>query len=161
MDFKRAALVAGIAAIALALWLAWLWQPAQQVRRHTAHLLKATERRNWEKVTNLISDSYADRWQHDKAFLQEALPQVFGQFLFLTIEHETDAVVVEGGAGRTSTRVKMSGSGGPVAQYVVEKVNTLSAPFTFHWSQRSGWPWDWELTRVEHPTLEPGATRGL
>lgn len=161
MDFKRAALFAGAALIVLALWLAWFWQPERQVRRHTALLLKAVEGRNWEKFKKLTADGYSDRWEHDKAFIGEAMPQVFGQFLFLTIEHETSAVVLSGGAGHTVTRVKMSGSGGPIAQYVMEKVNNLSEPFTFHWSQRSGWPWDWELTRVDHPSLDPGGMRGL
>jgi hypothetical protein len=156
MDFKRIALLSGAALIALALWLAWFCQPERQVRRHTAVLLKAVERRNWEKLKNLIGDGYADRWQQDKPFLAEVLPQVFGQFLFLNIEHDTTGAEVAGGVGRTVTRVKMSGSGGPGAQYVIEKVNNLSEPFTFHWSQRSGWPWDWELTRVDHPSLDPG-----
>ncbi len=108
-----------------------------------------------------MADGYSDRWQHDKAFVTETLPQVFGQFLFLKVEHETTAVEVAGGAGSTVTRVKMSGSGGPVAQFVMEKVNNLSEPFTFHWSQRSGWPWDWELTRIDHPSLDPGSLPSL
>lgn len=131
------------------------------MRRHTAVLLKTIERRNWDKLRNLMADSYTDRWQHDKAFVGEAMPQVFGQFLFLNIEHETTATDVSGGAGSTVTRLKMSGSGGPLAQFVIEKVNNLSEPFTFHWSQRSAWPWDWELTRVDHPSLDPGGLRGL
>ena len=161
MNLKRIALIATAALIALALWLAWSWRPERQVRRHTAVLLKAVERRNWEKVKNLMADGYGDRWQHDKAFLAEMLPQVFGQFLFLNIEHETTGVEVQGGAGHTMTRVKMSGSGGPLAQIVIEKVNNLSEPFTFYWSQRSGWPWDWELTRVDHPSLDPGGMQRL
>jgi len=159
MDLKRLALFSGAALIALALWLAWFCQPERQVRRHTGLLLKAVERRNWEKVKNLIADGYGDRWQHDKSVVAETLPQVFGQFLFLNIEHETTAVEVQGGAGHTVTRVKMSGSGGPLAQMVIEKVNNLSEPFTFSWSQRSGWPWDWELTRVDHPSFNPGMPR--
>lgn len=131
------------------------------MRRHTAHLLKAVERRNWANVKNLLADTYSDRWEYDKPFLLETLPQAFGQFLFLKIEHETTASEVTGGTGRTTTRVKMSGSGGPVASYLTEKVNNLSAPFTFHWSQRSGWPWDWECTRVDHPSLDPGGVPRL
>ena len=161
MNLKRIALIAAAALILLALWLAWSWQPERQVRRHTAVLLKAVERRNWEKVNNLMADGYGDRWHHDKAAVTEALPQVFGQFLFLRIEHETNAVETQGGAGHSITRVKMSGSGGPIAQYVMEKVNNLSEPFTFYWSQRSGWPWDWELTRVDHPSLDPGGVPRL
>ncbi len=161
MNLKRAALISGAAIIVVALWLAWFLQPERQVRRHTALLLNAIEGRNWEKLNNLMADSYTDRWKHDKGTVLEALPQVFGQFLFLNVEHETSAVEVLGGTGQTITRMKMSGSGGPIAQYVMEKVNNLSEPFTFHWYQRSAWPWDWELGRVDHPSLDPGGMRGL
>lgn len=161
MTFKGNALIAGVAVIALGLWLAWLWQPEQQVRRHTAHLLKAVERRNWQRVEKLLAANYTDRWRHDKAQLLEELPQVFGQFFLLEIEHETAEVTVEGGGGRTTTRVKMTGSGGPIAQLVVERVNTLSEPFTLIWAQRGSWPWDWELARVDHPSLETGRPSGF
>lgn len=161
MDLKRAAWMIAAALLALAIYFAWQLQPEQQVRRHTAHLLKSIERRNWESVKDQIDDSYTDRWEHDKALLLEALPQAFGQFLFLTIEHETSAVTMEGGSGKATTRVKMSGSGGPLASYIVEKVNTLGAPFTFRWAQRSSWPWDWKLMRVDHPTLDPGPAARL
>jgi hypothetical protein len=85
MDFKRLALFSGAALVALALWLAWFCQPERQVRRHTAVLLKAVERRNWEKVKNLMADGYGDRWQYDKAFFAETLP-VGGQALNMSCE---------------------------------------------------------------------------
>ncbi|MGB8170322.1 MAG: hypothetical protein WCF18_22660 [Chthoniobacteraceae bacterium] len=153
MDPKRLALLAAAALLAVALWLAWLWQPERQVRLHTASLLKGIERRNWSNVQDLLADNYADRWGHDKNFVVTGLRQVFGSFVFLKIEHEN--VSVDAVAGRTRTRVKMSGQGSAVAQYVMAKVNSLAEPFTFTWEKRSGKPWDWQLTAVDHPTLEP------
>jgi hypothetical protein len=146
---------AGAALLVLALWLAWLWQPERQVRLHTAGLLKGIERRKWSKVDELIANNYADRWGHDKAFVLEGLRQVFGSFVFLTIEHQN--LDVDASAGRTITRVKMSGQGGPVAQYVMAKVNVLAEPFTFTWIKRGNMPWEWQLIAVDHPTLNPDA----
>ncbi len=154
MDPKRLALGAAAALLALALWLAWLWQPERQVRLHTAGLLKAIERRNWNKVQDQFADNYSDRWGHDKAFVLSGLHQVFGSFVFLKIEHEN--LSVSAASGSTITRVKMSGQGSVVAQYVMTKVNGLGEPFTFTWLRR-GKPWDWQLTSVDHPTLDPDA----
>lgn len=53
----------------------------------------------------------------------------------------------------TRTVLKISGNGGPVAQIVMERVNTLRGPFTFAWRKASWRPWDWQLTSVDHPDL--------
>ena len=152
MDPKRLALGAAAALLALALWLAWLWQPERQVRLHTASLLKAIERRNWSKVQGLFADNYSDRWGHDKAFVVSGLRQVFESFFTLSIEHrilDADAT-----SGRATVRVKMSGQG-PVASYVTAKINGLGDPFTFTWQRSGGMPWQWQLISADHPTLEP------
>jgi hypothetical protein len=154
MDRKHLALAAA-ALLALVLWLAWLWQPERQVRLHTAGLIKGIERRNWSKVQDLLADNYSDRWGHDKAFVLSGLRQVFGSFVFLKIEQQS--LTVDASTGRTVTRVKMSGQGSVVAQYVMAKVNGLSEPFTFTWVKRGAMPWDWRLTAVDHPTLNPDA----
>ncbi len=153
MDPKRLALAVAAAVLCAGLWLAWLWQPERQVRLHTAGLLKGIERRNWDKVQDLLADQYSDRWGHDKNFVVTGLRQVFGSFVFLKIEHQN--LTVDATTGRTRTRVKMSGQGSPIAQFVMVKVNGLTEPFTFTWEKRSGKPWDWQLTAVDHPTLDP------
>jgi hypothetical protein len=154
MDRKYLALAAA-ALLALALWLAWLWQPERQVRLHTAGLISGIERRNWSKVDGLLADTYADRWGHDKTFVLSGLRQVFGSFIFLKIEQQS--LVVDAVAGRTVTRVKMSGQGNVVAQYVMSRVNGLAEPFTFTWKKSGTMPWQWQLTAVDHPTLDPDA----
>jgi len=154
MELKRLALPLAAAVLALALWLAWLWQPERQVRLHTQTLLQAIESRHWSKVEALLADSYADRWGHDKAFVLEGLRQAFGGFVFLTIEHrEAGSVLL---AGRSVEQVKISGQGNMVAQFVMTRVNELGEPFTFAWRKREGGPWAWELIGVDHPRLNPG-----
>ncbi len=153
MELKRLVSFFVVTLVALALWLAWLWQPERQVRRHTRGLLKAVEGRRWSKVEALLADSYSDRWGHDKAFVLDGLRQVFGGFVFLTIEHREVGGDVAG--GKLAAQVKKSGQGNVVAQFVMTTVNELGEPFTFTWHRRGGGPWDWELVSVDHPTLDP------
>ena len=143
--------------IALALHAAWLWQPERQVRLHQAHFVKAVERRKWDRMAGFIAQNYSDQWEHDKEFVIRGSRDVFGQFLFLTIEHAIASCAVEGDAGTVRAVVKISGTGGPVAQFVMGKVNSLRDPFVFGWEKRSWKPWDWHLVRVGHPVLDiPG-----
>lgn len=137
----------------LALYLLWLWQPERQVRLHTTHFLKNVERRNWDRAAVFIAANYADRWGHDKEFVLRESREAFRQFLFLTIEKKTLACELHGDSATTRTVVKISGSGGPLAQLVMQRVNTLREPFVFEWHRQSGAPWDWQLTRVDQPEL--------
>jgi hypothetical protein len=152
MDRKRLTLCIAAALVAVALWLAWLWQPARQLRLHSATFIGAVERRNWRKVDALLAEKYADRWDHDKGFVLDSLHQALGGFVFLTIEHRV--TTLDPVSGRIAEQVKVSGQGNAVAQLVMAKVNALGEPFTFRWRQRSAWPWDWELVEVDHPALE-------
>ena len=145
--------LAAVALLLLALHAAWLWQPERQVRLHQAHFLKAVERRKWDRMAGFIAENYSDRWGHDKGFVVSGSREVFRQFLFLTVEHAVASCVVEGGAATVRAAVKISGTGGPVAQYAMGKVNSLGEPFDFHWEKRSWKPWDWQLVRVSHPVL--------
>jgi hypothetical protein len=153
MDLKKSALAAMAGLVGLALYLTWLWQPELQVRLHQKHFLQAVERRNWDAVEKFLADDYADRWEHDKAFVVSASREVFRQFLFLTVEHRIESCVVEGADGVARVTVKITGSGGPVAQYVVSTVNALREPFVFSWVRR-GRPWDWQLIRFEQRELK-------
>ncbi len=144
---------AALAGLAFALYLHWLWQPERQVRLHTTHFLKKVERRNWDGAGAFLAADYEDRWGHDKAGALGAARDVFRQFLFLTIENRTDAVQLAGNRAETRTVIKISGRGGPLAELVSERVNTLRGPFVFSWRRASGKPWDWRLVRIDHPEL--------
>ena len=146
---------------ALALYAAWLWQPARQVRLHTAHFLGAVERRQWDRAQAFVADNYSDRWGHDKEFVLRETREVFRQFIFVSIQHDLAAPTFAGADAEIRTPLRLVGSGSPIAQMVVEKANTLRAPFTFTW-HRAGWPpWAWQLTRVDQPELELEIERGF
>ncbi len=150
---KKIALALALIAAAT-LYAAWLWQPARQVRLHTAHFLGAVERRNWDRVQSFVADDYSDRWGHDKEFVLREMREVFRQFLFLTIQSDPAPPVLTARHATIATPVKLAGDGSPIAQFAVEKVNTLRAPFIFTWRHASWRPWDWRLIRVEQPELE-------
>lgn len=152
------------AAVALALfglYLLWLWQPERQVRLHTSHFLKKVEQRNWEAARKFLANDYHDRWEHDAETAIGDAREAFRQFLFVTIENRTDSCEMAPGSATTRTVIKISGQGGPVAQLVMERVNTLHGPFTFDWRQASWKPWDWQLTKVDHPDLNTERFRGF
>jgi hypothetical protein len=161
MDGKRLYILVPAALLALAIYSAWLWQPDRQVRLHTAHLLKAVEGRRWSKVDSFVADNYSDRWNHDKEFVMRESKEVFGQFLFLTIQSETLSSSISGSTGITQDRVKIAGSGSPIAQEVIDRVNRLRQPFVFTWERGSWKPWDWRLTRFDQSELDINSTLDL
>ena len=140
------------------LFSVWLWQPERQVRLHTSHLLAAVEGRNWGRVEKFIADNYSDRWGHDKEFVLRGSTEVFRQFIFLTIQSETLSTSSSGGMGISYTRAKISGSGSPIAQMAMERVNQLREPFVFTWQKMSWRPWDWRLVKFDQPELNISET---
>lgn len=138
----------------VAIYTAALWQPARQVQLHQANLLRAVEKRNWERFASFMADDYSDRWGHDKEFVVRESREVFRQFLFLTVRQEVRATTILDQKGTVVARIELTGSGGPLANVVRERVNALSEPFTFRWRQRSWKPWDWQLVQVDQPELD-------
>ena len=156
MDGKTKRLAAGIVVVAIAIFLALLWQPARQVRLHQEHLLRAVGKRNWQAVGRFIAAEYHDRWGHDKENVIAQSAQVFGQFLWCDIQAEEPALAISDGTASLGARITLGGTGGPIGEYAKQRVNTLTEPFTFQWSRRSWKPWDWELMEVDQPQLEIG-----
>jgi hypothetical protein len=109
----------------------------------------------------MMADDYEDRWEHDKETALANAGEAFRQFLFVTIENRTDSCEVAPASATTRTAIKVSGSGGPMAQLVMDRVNTLREPFVFTWRQASWKPWDWLLTRVDQPELKTDRVRGF
>ena len=154
MDGKNLRLALGLAAFAIAIWLALLWQPARQVRLHQQHLLRAVEKRNWTNVGKFIGAEYRDRWGHDKENVIAQSAQVFGQFLFCNIGAQEHSLNLADGTGTIGVRLTLGGTGGPIADFAKQRVNALTEPFLFKWAHRSWKPWDWELIAVDQPQLE-------
>lgn len=154
MDGKTLRQTAALAAIAVVIFLALLWQPARQVRLHQQHLLKAVGKRNWEAVGRFMGAEYHDRWGHDKENVLAQCRQVFGQFLFCQFQSEERSLALADGAATFSAKLTLSGSGSPLVDYVKRGVNSLTEPFTFQWQHKSWKPWHWELVAVDQPQLE-------
>ncbi len=146
--------IIAVAALACAVRLLWLWQPEQQVRRHTEKLIAAVEDKDWKRLAEITADDYSDRWGHDKNAVVARSREVFSQFFAIEIEASGLVVAESDGVGTASARLALRGSGGPLAQLAIERAATLRAPFVFTWRLRSGKPWDWVLTRIEQPELE-------
>ena len=153
MDAKTLRLTIGLAAVAILIFLALLWQPARQVRLHQAHFLKAVAKRDWGKVGHFIGAEYHDRWGHDKENVLAQSAQVFGQFLFCNIQSEERSLALENGRATVGAKLTMGGTGSAIAGYAMERVNALAEPFVFTWVRRSWKPWDWELVAVDQPEL--------
>ena len=105
-------------------------------------------------MRDFLADTYADRWGHDKAFVLGASREVFGQFMVLTVESRIDECAVQGGRATVRGPVKISGTGGPLAQFAIGKVNALREPFVFAWERTGSKPWQWQLTRFDQAELE-------
>ena len=154
MDRRLIGVTAAALMLSSAIYCLVLWQPERQVRLHQRNFLKAAEKRNWERLGEFVAADYSDRWGHDKEIVVQQAREALRQFLFLTLAQEERTPHVDGGTGISAGRLAVDGSGGPLAELVKQRVNSLAEPFTFHWQQQSWKPWDWQLIRVEQPELE-------
>ncbi len=154
MDGKTLRTALALAVIAVAIFLALLWQPSRQVRLHQAHLLRAVEKRDWQGAGEFIAAEYHDRWRHDKENVLAQCAQVFAQFLFCNIQGEERSLTFSGDTAIFVARLALGGTGGPLADYAKQRVNSLTEPFAFTWTRQSWKPWDWQLVEAGQPQLE-------
>ncbi len=145
---------AALAFVAWVLYCLWLWQPERQVRKHHEHFIKAAENRNWRRVDAFVGPRYSDRWGHDKAFLLRESREILRQFFALSIESPVESCEVISDTATVSAKLKMAGTGTAIAEYAKNQVNALREPFVFEWKRQSWKPWDWALTRADHPQLQ-------
>jgi len=154
VDRKSSLIYVAAALVALLLYCVALWQPERQLRLHQANLLRAVEKRDWERLATFFAEDYSDRWGHDKAIVIERAREVFRQFLFVKVRHTVTSIERAGDSAVVSAKISIEGSGGPLAQFAQERIATLAEPFIFRWSKRSWKPWDWQLREVNQPELE-------
>jgi hypothetical protein len=152
MQRKFFVLGAGLG-LAMLFFCTWLWQPERQLRLHQRDLLRAVEARDWDRLSELVADTYADRWGHDKNFLLGESKEVFRQFLLLKIEARSARIELAGDGGLCEQALRLEARGGPFAEIIANKVNGLSQPFRFRWQLRSAKPWDWQLTEFDQREL--------
>ncbi|MDB6172609.1 MAG: hypothetical protein JWL59_1920 [Chthoniobacteraceae bacterium] len=161
MDRKHFGLIGAVLGVALVVYLVLLWQPERQVRLHQIHFLQAVEKRDWPRFSNFIANNYSDRWQHDKNYLLAESRNVFQHFFILSISSEEIGIAGSNSAFTVRERLRMEGSGSPVAQFILQRVNGLADPFLFQWQKQSWKPWAWKLTQIDQPALELPETSDL
>ncbi|HEY2124994.1 MAG TPA: hypothetical protein VGG94_05975 [Chthoniobacterales bacterium] len=148
---------AGVA-LALGIYLLWLWGAEHQVRLHTDHLLSTMESRDWAKFAGFLADDYHDQWGQDHARVLERTRAVFGYLRGIRLVPGYAIVQAANGQGTWQASVTIEGDNGELATIVKERVNALATPFTLEWRRQSNKPWDWKLVRVSNPNLEIPAT---
>jgi hypothetical protein len=150
---KFAALLALALFTATALYCLWLWQPQRQALKHQQTLLTAAGKRNWNKVSSLIAENYSDRWGFSKSVALRESSEILRQFFFLEIKGETLATESADDSAVILQRITLDGKGTALAEMAKQEVNSRREPFRFEWKRQSWKPWDWQLTRVDHPQL--------
>lgn len=139
--------------LALGVALVWHWSPERQVRLHQRDFLRAVESRDWSKVGEFVARDYRDAWGQSREELLGRLPDGFRDFLACGILME-EAVVVGTPQGReVRAKIRVVGSGGPIAQTVLQTSEELREPFGFEWRQTGRAPWAWQLVAVSQPEL--------
>jgi hypothetical protein len=143
--------VLGIVAISL---LAWHWSPGRQVELHQGDLCDAVGDRNWKRVGSLLATDYHDRWGQDRTTILARLPQAFMDFLACGVLEDHLSLTWRNGACDLAAHIRIVGSGGPLAQAIMEQSTQLTEPFHFQWKKQSWKPWDWKLVSVDQPQVE-------
>lgn len=151
----RHSFYAGLAVTLLAgFFLVWLWRPERQLHRHSEHVLRAIEKRDWTRFASFIGGDYQDQWGNDRTLVLERTREVFGYVrrARLTVIDPTVSVTNESGYWRA--RILVDGDNGELITVIKGRVNSLATPFQLQWHRVSQKPWDWKLIRVSNPDLE-------
>lgn len=143
--------------LGLAAWATWEFRPSRQLVRATERLAHAVERRDWARVSAMMAAEYHDSFGFERPTAIDAAHEVFGHFLSIDLHFDVQAVQVSRGRGTVTARVRLGGSGSPVARLVIERCNELRQPAVFSWRSRSWKPWDWELISLDQPEVSGAA----
>lgn len=131
-------------------------QPEKVMERQQAKVTAAVERRSSKALLKLLAEDYRDQWKFDREQAAKALSEVGSQFIFLSVEEVSPTYDIQETEATVSMEMKLTGSGGPLAQEVMRRANKLKDPFTFYWRKNGPWPWSWEIVRIENPSLPVG-----
>lgn len=154
MSFRTGAYLGTIVVVALGIFLLRLWQPEQQVRKHSAHLLDAIGRKDWGKLATFVGEDYHDQWNNDRAMVLERLHEVFHYARGARISAAAPDFRIEERAGYWRARILIAGDDkNEVIAAIKLRVNPLQTPFELEWHRMSGKPWDWKLVGVRNSEL--------
>ncbi len=130
------------------------WQPETQLRMKQSAVLVAIESGSHRKLTNLVSENYADGWGFQKPEVISAFRELRAQFLVIGVQPGELQLAIHEDEATVTTKISVTGSGpSPVAAVIMNEANRLNAPFVFTWKKEGSKPWSWKLTRVENPDL--------
>lgn len=152
-SFKNGFYAGLLAAFILGIWLVQLWNAENQVRLHSAHLLREVERRNAPGIDDFVAPDYHDDWGDDRAQLLTRLRLMTRAFSALTITASEAQTQVNGRNGTWRARISLAGNGEAAAE-ITGRVNRLTTPFVLRWRRGSWKPWDWQLLGVSNPALQ-------
>ena len=127
--------------------------PERQIAKKQATLIRGIEQRKRSKVEKLIADNYSDRWGFDKQDAVTAFLDVGSQFVMLGVTELDPKHEFGDDSATVTTRLKIDGTGSPVANLVIRKTNQLKTPFVFEWKKQSCWPGSWRLEKVDNADL--------
>jgi hypothetical protein len=148
-------------AVLISAYAVYDFQPKRQLKKAHHKLMTAAEARDWNRVGELVAESYHDASGLTKSTAVASAREVFANFLVLGVEAPADSVTVQAESGSVSAVIRLTGSGNPIAQMVIEQVNVVQTPFVFRWQKQSWKPWDWQLTEVQPPEELVSASRSL
>lgn len=155
MSFRNGFYLGALCAIALGLFLVRLWQPEQQVSKHSEHLLNAIVDRDWDRFEKFIAEDYHDQWGHDREMVMQRTRAVARYARGLQINAIAPNVWIENRVGYWRAYISIEGDkDNEVVALMKERVNTVKTPFELKWHRKSGKPWDWKLVSVRNSELE-------
>lgn len=138
------------------LWLGW-WlfgQSAEkQVRTAQEKFLTAVENRDWKKARALLAADYGDSLGLTHETAPDTAEEVFKGFLFLTLRADIQPFQPTSTAAQVNIRLQMDGRGLGFSPIIMDRVNSMQAPWQFHWRKDGLWPWTWKIIRIHHPEL--------
>lgn len=141
-------------ALALSLYLMWLWGAEHQVRLHSDHMLSVIESKSWPKFATFIADDYEDQWGQNHAIVLERTRDLFRYVRGVYLVPGYAIVQLDDGRATWQAKITVEGGADELAAFLKDRVNPLTTPFTLEWRQRSWKPWDWKLVRVSNSGLE-------
>jgi len=143
-----------IAGLAVGLYLARLWQPEEQVNKHSEHLIAALTAKNWNKFGGFIANDYHDQWDNDRTAVLQRTREIFRYLRDAKMAAVAASVQTDGRRGYWRATIMVDGrDDNEVMAVLKERVNHLQSPFEFEWQHMSGKPWDWKLVAVRNPAL--------
>jgi hypothetical protein len=153
-SFRDGFLAGAIVAVALGIYLAWLWQPERQVQLHTQHLMASIEDKNWAKLADFIAADFQDAWNHDRERLLARVREVCSYTRGLKMTALAPQIRLQDREGFWTATIKVDGEEGEAMGLIKERINSLGTPFQLRWRRESGKPWDWKLIAAGNPELK-------